>query len=742
MDDDTPDIDVAGIETADVTVTEGDDAVFTVTVTDAAAGSTVMLALADGTAIDADYNEAYFQYSTDSGGTWTDVAGAISVTAGDSTLLVKTDTYQDLVDESDETFTLTGTLTSLGTDYSDTATATIVDDDELAVGDTVSDDDDAGVNTVAAPFITHTGTISPIGDGLTFEIVDGETVFQSNGVDVITEWTGGDTLTGKAGSVTVFTIVVSGTGYTFTQFEAIDHDLVAGENDLIATFTAQAMDGSNPIPVSSNTFDVTINDSIVKGPGSDMIIEANSPFSLTSDLTGITLSEDETSATWNLSSMPTDLTYGGDPITFTEDSSGHLIGSANGTDVFDVSIDLSGATPQYTFDLKVGPIGTPVIYDNFAEISGGNVGELLLNFEDAVIAHLTATDGSGASTVNTNNTTIGIGGGQRINPGETLFMSFSDPDTTLATTVGGLNFTAEYSGSNNDIEVEWTAICVAGLSSTTVTGSASTLDGLLEFSIEPPAGYTIESATIDSPDDGDYQGNFKLAFTIDGDATYEDMNFDLPYILTDYDGDATDGVISVNLDSDLDNPLYSDDGDDVMVTGADDDVIDSDDGNDVISSGAGDDIINAGDGNDYIDGGAGVDEIDGGAGDDTIVFDAADSHVDGGLGSDTLQVDGTEYLDFSKVDNIEKIELTGDTQTVNLTAAEVLDMTDANNLLQIQGGDYNNDTVELDSSWSQDTTNVNVFNFGTAASLTVFNVTVDIDGSTPVQIDDSGDIVI
>ena len=65
MDDDIPTIDVSGIESENVTVTEGDTAVFKVTVTEAAAGSTVTLTLADGTAVNADYNEAFFEYSTD-----------------------------------------------------------------------------------------------------------------------------------------------------------------------------------------------------------------------------------------------------------------------------------------------------------------------------------------------------------------------------------------------------------------------------------------------------------------------------------------------------------------------------------------------------------------------------------------------------------------------------------------------------------------------------------------------------
>ena len=112
IDNDEPSITVgdAGDAIANIDVPEGTDAIFTVQVNDAAEGSSVTLTLADGTAIDADYNEAYFQYSTDGGTTWTDVSGPISLAEGDTTLLVKTDTFDDSLDEANETFDLTATV--------------------------------------------------------------------------------------------------------------------------------------------------------------------------------------------------------------------------------------------------------------------------------------------------------------------------------------------------------------------------------------------------------------------------------------------------------------------------------------------------------------------------------------------------------------------------------------------------------------------------------------------------------
>ena len=72
IDNDVPTITVGDADGAiqNIDVPEGTDAVFTVNIEDAAANSSLTLTLADGTAIDADYNEAHFQYSLDDGATW------------------------------------------------------------------------------------------------------------------------------------------------------------------------------------------------------------------------------------------------------------------------------------------------------------------------------------------------------------------------------------------------------------------------------------------------------------------------------------------------------------------------------------------------------------------------------------------------------------------------------------------------------------------------------------------------
>ncbi|MCG7978895.1 MAG: retention module-containing protein [Candidatus Thiodiazotropha endolucinida] len=89
--------------------------------------------------------------------------------------------------------------------------------------------------------------------------------------------------------------------------------------------------------------------------------------------------------------------------------------------------------------------------------------------------------------------------------------------------------------------------------------------------------------------------------------------------------------------------------------------------------------------------------------DDRILFDATSALIDGGDGNDTLLVPGNDDLDFSNVNtirNMEQIDLTaGDHAITNLSAADVVDMTDEDNLLKILGD--SSDSVELSSDWHE-----------------------------------------
>jgi Ca2+-binding RTX toxin-like protein len=133
LDQDTPVIKVgdpmgAAGNTNDITVPEGQDAIFAVRVEKAAANSTLTLTLADGTALSpADYSKGQYSYSIDSGKTWSVYTGAIALKAGISNVLVKTTTAPDNDTEQNERFSLNATLTSNGKDYSDQGDAIIID---------------------------------------------------------------------------------------------------------------------------------------------------------------------------------------------------------------------------------------------------------------------------------------------------------------------------------------------------------------------------------------------------------------------------------------------------------------------------------------------------------------------------------------------------------------------------------------------------------------------------------------
>ncbi|MCP4342204.1 MAG: VWA domain-containing protein, partial [Desulfobulbaceae bacterium] len=156
-------------------------------------------------------------------------------------------------------------------------------------------------------------------------------------------------------------------------------------------------------------------------------------------------------------------------------------------------------------------------------------------------------------------------------------------------------------------------------------------------------------------------------------------------------------------------------GDDLVDGGTGDDIVQGGSGNDLIFGGAGDDLLEGdegddtlygGSGNDTLDGGEGSDIIDAGSGDDTIAFDGGDAHIDGGEGTDTLELTNT-VLDFSNItngtiENIETLNLNNSgSQEVSLTLDDVLDMTGAENVLEVTGGQ--SDVITLDVKGSSGT---------------------------------------
>ena len=225
------------------------------------------------------------------------MTGAIAVPAGASTLLVRTDTVNDLLSEDSESFSLTGTLSSLGNDYHDSATATILDNDDNHLptgGETSASVDDEGLShgipggtgdIVVTPDAdaneaTFSGTL-PFnfgGDGagsVTFAAMDGTTghigtedvtYAWDSGTGVLTATVSG----GERGGSDLFTVQVTDplTGeYTVTLLDNVLHSEGGNENNAVADLTYTVTDANND--AATGTLTVTFDDDMPKAVNID-----------------------------------------------------------------------------------------------------------------------------------------------------------------------------------------------------------------------------------------------------------------------------------------------------------------------------------------------------------------------------------------------------------------------------------------------------------------------------------------
>ncbi len=113
----------------------------------------------------------------------------------------------------------------------------------------------------------------------------------------------------------------------------------------------------------------------------------------------------------------------------------------------------------------------------------------------------------------------------------------------------------------------------------------------------------------------------------------------------------------------------------------------------------------AGNGNDTMIGGGGADVFHGGEGNDIILVSDLDFQlVDGGAGNDTLEMAGSgTNIDLSKLrsrlNGIETIDLAGNaSNTLTLTALDVLNLSDSSNALRVDGDDGDR-IIGLGSGW-------------------------------------------
>ncbi|WP_110686614.1 type I secretion C-terminal target domain-containing protein [Salinicola aestuarinus] len=157
-----------------------------------------------------------------------------------------------------------------------------------------------------------------------------------------------------------------------------------------------------------------------------------------------------------------------------------------------------------------------------------------------------------------------------------------------------------------------------------------------------------------------------------------------------------------------DNVLNADDGGQRLYAYAGDDTLNGGDGADLLRGGAGNDTLNGGTGNDLLIDGNGADTFNAGAGDDLIVTQGDGfTAIDGGEGFDTLLLDGGIDLDgdVGEIAGIQRLDLgRGDgSSSVTFSEEDILEMTDADNELQVTGDEL--DTLNIQgASYDSDVT--------------------------------------
>ncbi|WP_324731459.1 Calx-beta domain-containing protein [Pseudomonas paeninsulae] len=539
-----------GATTSDYTVRLIDQFGNPVTV---ASATSVTVRFANGSAEDNDY-----QYGNGVTATFTIAAGASSVSFPVSTV-------DDLLFESDETFSVsiagvkdTGAFEHVAIGASSSVTTTILNNDTLSVGNTAGDDDDVNENrdNISTNDIQHTGTISPVAADITLSIdASGASGLTSNHQAITYAWSAASrTLTASTASGTVFSVTLSASGdsYAFKQFLGIDHAVIAGEaHSLNIPLTLLAKDSAGN-QLTTAGFSITVADDAPSVSGTKVITTANDGnYSESGFLTEATLSNDVTGITWNTAGLPS-LVFEGKPVLYVDHGNGTLTGQlADGTLIFRATIDPTTVngnnSPQYSFELlnSVGRLGVLEAESSYTVISGGNINHLQLGFGDYLIDSMTAVNGSGAtSTVNTNNNWIGVGGNW-FNPGEKLSMAFTDP-SGAAGQVRDLNMLVEGQG-NSPYTVNWKVTAAIDANGTTVTYSGSVSgsgNSDMPFSIPLQNG----ALYFTNLDISSSSGDFRIAFSdVTANNYFTDIPLDLSYTLTDADGDTANGLIDVTL---------------------------------------------------------------------------------------------------------------------------------------------------------------------------------------------------
>jgi T1SS-143 domain-containing protein len=574
-----PEDTVRAILTGVTSVAEGSDASYTIRLEDSNGNPVTVsentrftVRFANGSAEDADY-----QYANGA-------TTIVTMPAGASTVTFPVSTVNDTLLEATEDFTVSLVAVADGGQFehvalSGSVTTSIVDNDSMSVGNTVSDDDDVNENldAVVANDITHAGVISNVAGDVTLSVDTAVAAsLTSNGQPLSYVWDAGSrTLTASAGGTSVFTVTLNAAndGYVFRQLGAIDHAVVAGENhSLNIPLTLVASDAGGAT-IGTGSFIVTVSDDAPVVTGDYNIVTQNDgAYSESGFLSTAMVSNDVTTVSWNTSGLP-QLVVDGSPVSYVDLGNGTLEGRlADGTVILRAVIDPTTVDannrPHYSFEI-LQPVGSRLGFvdseTGYTTIGGGNVDGKSILFGGYLINDMLGYTGSGAlSQVNTNQNWIGVGSGggpgNWFDTGESLVMNFKDKlgDAGQMQSVGIL---VEGQGGAA-YSLQWSvtvAMDAAGTQLATYSGTfsgAGNTDVSFDIPLMNGAVYFTQ-ATITN-----VSGSFRLNFSGAVINNYfEDIPLDLAYTLTDADGDTASGAINALLTVDPQNapPLAAND---------------------------------------------------------------------------------------------------------------------------------------------------------------------------------------
>lgn len=297
----------------------------------------------------------------------------------------------------------------------DSATSFIrvnVKDDVPVIGDSKGQVDETNLDkgplvysdTVDSSFGVEVGEIKPTGTG--------PTGVTSNGVTVVTTVTG-DTFTGTANGVTIFTLQIdSQTGkYTYTQFAAIDHADPNDPNDIVSLDFGVAIKSTDG---STDTGVITIDVADDAPEAKDDINGAEEGQFITGDVTGNdNLSEDNPNVVTNIRFDGVDypITPGGfaqidtplGNIKMNSDGTYEYTTKNNdpdGVDQFTYTLtDNDGDSSTAKLDITVTPDGQPVAVSEQLAVDETNLTPGPMIFNDSLDIDF-GIDGAGTVTPN------------------------------------------------------------------------------------------------------------------------------------------------------------------------------------------------------------------------------------------------------------------------------------------------------------------------------------------------------